>query len=72
MLMGLSICATLDGTISYGDPPTTISSCRDQPIIAIRYKYVGDSTTPSEARFPIVCRRFIHSIMSWRCSTIIL
>lgn len=30
MLMGLSICATLGGTISYGygSPPTTISSCR--------------------------------------------
>lgn len=60
MLMGLSICATLGGTISYGDLPL-----RDDLFLpaslSLRYRHeyaFTAATTPSEAtaRFPIVCR----------------
>lgn len=52
MLMGLSIYATLGGTISYGDLPLrrSLPAATGQPIIAI-YEYARCTavTTPSEA-----------------------
>ena len=63
VLIELSICATLGGTISYGDPPTTISSCRaglsSSDILQIRA-----TTTPSGAPgyASIVCRLFPLSL----------
>lgn len=58
MLMGLSICATLGGTISYGygSPPTTISSCRYRLAyhrdIRIRALYGGYDPIGSRYRSP--------------------
>lgn len=48
VLIKLSICATLGGTISYGDPPTTISSCR-AGLSSSDTLQIRATTTPSRA-----------------------
>mgnify|MGYP004591705531 CR=1 FL=1 len=65
VLIELSICATLGGTISYGDPPTTISSCR-AGLSSSDTLQIRATTTPSGAPgYPsIVCGLLCLSLVS--------